>query len=113
MEKLSLHEKYSLDEIAKELNLSKRITNGIRKNFEDPISLYELSQISRKEFFACRGFGLYSWYEFREAQSKIEVPKRAVELIDKQNPRRIRIEIDISEPFEKVILELSKIIESN
>jgi len=110
--KLSPHEKYPLSEIAKELQLSKRITNGIRNNFGDPISLYELSQISWSNFASCKGFGRKSWYEFREATSKAEIPKSAVTLIDKRGPKKIVTEIDISEPFEKVIQELSQIIKN-
>jgi|LGVE01.1.fsa_nt_gb transposase-like protein len=111
--KLSLHQKYYLSEIAKELKLSKRITNGIRNNFGDSVSLHELSQISWGEFVTCRGFGRKSWYEFREAISKVEIPKCAVTLIDKRGLSKIIIEIDISEPFEKVIQELSQIMKSS
>jgi len=42
-------------------------------------------------------------------QRKIEIPKSAVKVIDKGNPKRMIIEIDISEQFEKVIQELSQI----
>ena len=58
MKKLSLYKKYTTSELGKELNFSKRLTNGIRKNFSDRISLYELKQISWSEFRACKGFGL-------------------------------------------------------
>ena len=112
MIKLSSHEKYPLSEIAKELKLSKRITNGIRNNFGDPISLFELSQISWSKFASCKGFGRKSWYEFRDAISKLEIPKSAVTLIDKRGSNKIITEIDISEPFEKVIQELSQIIKN-
>ena len=111
MMKLSLYKKYTASELGKELNFPKRLTNGIRKNFGDRISLYELKQISWSEFRACKGFGLKSWYKFRDAMSLIEVTDKAVKVIDKQHhPKKIIVEIDISEPFEKVIQDLSQII---
>ena len=111
MKKLSLYKKYSAAEIGEELNLSKRLTNGIRKNFGDQISLYELKQINWSDFRACKGFGLKSWYKFRDAMSQIEDADKAVKVIDKRHhPEKIIVEINISEPFDKVIQDLSQII---
>lgn len=111
MKKLSLYKKYTTAELGKEFNLSKRLTNGIRNNFGDRISLYKLKQINWSEFHACKGFGLKSWYEFRDAMSQIEDTNKAVKVIDKRHhPKKIIVEIDISEPFEKVIQDLSQII---
>jgi hypothetical protein len=49
MKKLSLYKKYTAAELGKELDFPKRLTNGIRKNFGDRISLYELKQINWSE----------------------------------------------------------------
>jgi hypothetical protein len=52
-----------------------------------------------------------SWYKFRDAMSQIEDTNKAVRVIDKQHhPKKIIVEIVISEPFEKVIQDLSHII---
>ena len=111
MKKLSLYKKYSAAELGKELNFPKRLTNGIRKNFGDRISLYELKQINWSEFWACKGLGFKGWYKFRDAMSQIEDTDKAVKVIDKRNhPKKIIVEIDISEPFDKVIQDLSQII---
>ena len=76
MAKLSLYDKYSIDEIADEFNLSKKLTNGIRKYFGEPLSLVELAQIKRKDFYPCKGLGLKSWIEFRDAVATIQMPNK-------------------------------------
>jgi len=110
MIKLSLHDKYSIDEIAKELNLSKRVSNGIRKYFGEPLSLYDLAQIKWRDFYPCKGLGLKSWREFCDAISLIKIPRKSVRIIDKTSSKKIIVEIDTSESFSKVIKELSDII---
>ena len=47
MQMMSPVEKYSVREIARELNLPTIVENGIRANFGDPISINELKQVSR------------------------------------------------------------------
>jgi hypothetical protein len=112
MIKLSLHDKYSIDEISKELNLSKRLANGIRKHFGEHLSLYDLSKITRSDFYPCKGLGIKSWREFSSAISIVDIPKKAVKIIDKPSSTKIVIEIDISKSFSKVIKELSDIIKN-
>jgi hypothetical protein len=110
MPKLSLYDKYSIDEIAAEFNLSKKLANGMRKHFGEPLSLFDLIQIKMKDFYLCKGFGLKSWNEFRDAVATIHVPNKAVKLIEKSSPTKIIVEIDLSKPFANVIKKLSKII---
>ena len=45
MQKLSQTDKYSVREIAKELNLTTIVENGIRNNFGDPISIKNLAPL--------------------------------------------------------------------
>jgi len=61
MANLSCYDKYSIDEIASALNLSKKLANGIRKHFGEPFSLIDLEQIKRKDFGSCRVLGSYSY----------------------------------------------------
>ncbi len=110
---LSLYDKYSIDEIAKELNISKRVSNGIRKHFGESLSLYDLSQITWRDFYPCKGLGLKSWREFSDAISIVDIPRKAVKIIDKPSLNKIIIEIDISKSFSKVINELSDIIKNS
>ena len=110
---LSLYDKYSIDEIAKELNISKRVSNGIRKHFGESLSLYDLSQIKWRDFYPCKCLGLKSWREFSDAISIVDIPRKAVKIIDKPSLNKIIIEIDISKAFSKVINELSDIIKNS
>ena len=110
MHKLSLKTKYSIDEIAAELKLSTILANGIRNNFGDPISIYELKQISWRQFVACKYFGRKRWYELQEALSTFDFPERSVLFIQKRGLNYLVVEIDVSKPFEKVIQDLAIII---
>ena len=111
MSKLSIYEKYTIDELSKEIGLSKKVANGIRKHFGEPLSLIELSQITRDEFFSCRGMGLKSWHELKKAMSKTELPEKDIKIIDRPSPDRIVVDIDVSKPFNKIIAGLAEIIE--
>ncbi len=102
-----------MDEIANALKLSKKLSNNLRKYFGDSLSLYDLSQIKRADFFPCKGLGFKSWSEFSNAISKVDIPNKAVKVIGKQGPNKIIIEIDISKSFSKVISELSDIIKDS
>ena len=110
MSKLSIYEKYTIDELSKEIGLSKKVGNGIRKHFGEPLSLIELSQITRDELFSCRGMGLKSWHELKTAMSKIELPEKDVKIIERPSPGRIVVEIDVAKPFSKIIAGLAEII---
>ena len=110
MRELSLNTKYSIDEIADELKLSTILTNGIRNNFGDLISIYELKQISWREFVACKYFGRKRWYELQAALSAFDFPERTVSFVRKRGLKYLTVEIDVSKPFEKVIQDLSIII---
>lgn len=110
MKKLTLYDKYSIDEIARELNLSKKLSNNLRKCFGESLSLYELSQIKRRDFFPCKGLGQKSWYEFRDAISMVDIPDNSVKIVDQLNQNKIVVEIDISKSFSEVIINLSNII---
>jgi len=112
MRKLSLNIKYSIDEIANELKLSTILANGIRNNFGDPISIYELRQIILRKFVACKYFGRKRWYELQEALSAFDFPERTVSLIRKRGLKSLTVEIDVSKPFEKVIRDLAIIIKN-
>ena len=112
MRKLLLNTKYSIDEIADELRLSTILANGIRNNFGDPISIYELKQISWSGFVACKYFGRKRWYELQEALSAFDFPERTVSLVRKRGLKYLTVEIDTSRPFEKVIQDLAIIINS-
>jgi|GEM_PF-1363774 len=111
MEKLSTNEKYNVDELAKELGLSTALRNNIRNNFGDPISIGELKQITPNQFFACKNMGRKRWNQLQEALSGFEFPEHSVTFIRKQGPKRIIIEVDLSKSFEKVIRDLSMIID--
>jgi len=107
----SLNEKYSVNELAKDLGLSTVMENSIRNNFGDPISIRELKQITSNQFFACKNMGRKRWYELQDVLSGFEFPERSVTFIRKQSPERIVIEVDLSKPFEKVIRDLAVIID--
>jgi hypothetical protein len=111
MKKLSPNQKYSIDEIAEKLNLSKILASVIRKNFGDPISIHELKQINWGEFVACKYLGRKRWYELQEALSAFDFPESAVTFIRKRGLKNIIIEIDVSKPFEKVIQDLAIILD--
>lgn len=111
MAKLSCYDKYSIDEIASALNLSKKLANSIRKHFGEPLSLIDLKQIERKDFYQCKGLGIKSWAEFRTAVANIQIPNESVKLIEKTSPTKIVVEIDLSKPFSDVIDKLSEVIE--
>ncbi|BBO87036.1 hypothetical protein [Desulfosarcina ovata] len=113
MNNSSLYDKKSIDEVAKILNLSKRLCNGIRKHFGESLSLYDLSQITWRDFYPCKGLGIKSWREFSDAISIIDIPKKAVKILDKPSSNKIIIEIDISKSFSKVIKELSDIMKAS
>jgi len=110
MVQLSLNKKYTIDEIAKELKISKRLSNIIGSHFGNVLSLYDLSKITRRDFYSCKGLGLKSWQEFRKALSIVDIPSKAVKIIEKPSSNKIVVEIDCSKSFSIVINELSDII---
>jgi hypothetical protein len=113
MENLSNTQKYSVDEIAKALNLTTKLKHGIRQNFGDPISINDLLPIDRKTFLACKNLGLKSWYQFHTAMSTFYDADSAVTLIDKPNFNNIIVKIDISRSFQEVILDLGRLLQKN
>ncbi len=113
MENLSQTQKYSLDEIAKALNLPTKLKHSIRQNFGDPISNNDLLQIDRTTFLACKNLGLKSWYQFHTALSVFHVSESAVTLIDKTNFDNIIVKIDTSRSFQEVILDLARLLRKN
>ena len=110
MNKLSLTEPYSVDELADELNLSTKLRNGIRRNFGDPVSINDLKQITQREFLDCKWFGRKSWWEFKEALSGFCISNCAVSLVNRTGMNSVIVEIDTSRPFAEVIQGLAKII---
>jgi len=110
MPKLSFYDKYSIDEIAAEFKFSKKLANGIRKHFGEALSLNDLTQINRRDFYPCKGLGSKSWSEFSNAVSTTQIPNEGVKMIEKSSPMKIIVEIDISKPFASVINQLSEII---
>ena len=112
MYKMSKTEKHSVREIAKELNLSTIVENGIRNNFGDPISINELKQITPSRFLSCKYFGHKRWREFQNALSVFDVSERAVSLINQTSAKTIIVEIDLSKSFKDVVHDLYKIIEN-
>jgi hypothetical protein len=89
MHKMSQTEKHSVREIAKELNLSMIVENGIRNNFGDPISINELNQITPSRFLSCKYFGRKRLREFQNALSVFDVSERAVSLINQASAKTI------------------------
>ena len=112
MKKLSQNNKFSVQEIAKELNLSTVVENGIRINFGDPISINELKQISRHQFMSCKNLGLKRWREFQDALSVFYVSERSVSFINRPSANTLIVEIDLSKSFKEVIQDLFKIIDN-
>jgi len=112
MQKLSQTDNYSVREIAKELNLTTIVENGIRNNFGDPISINELKQISQSRFLSCNYFGRKRWREFKNALSVFDVSERAVSFINRPSTKTLIVEIDLSKSFKEVIQDLYKIIEN-
>lgn len=110
MKKLSQTDKFSVQEIAKELNLSTVVENGIRINFGDPISINELKQISRHQFMSCKNLGLKRWREFQNALSVFDVSEQSVSFINRPRANTLIVEIDLSKSFKEVIQDLFKII---
>ncbi len=110
MNKLSLTEPYSVDELADELNLSTKLRNGIRRNFGDPVSINDLKQITQREFLDCKLFGRKSWWEFKGALSEFWIPDHAVLLVNKPSMDSVIVEIDTTKPFCDVIQGLAKIM---
>ena len=60
--------------------------------------------------YPCKGLGMKNWTEFSNAVASIQIPNRAVKLIEKSSPTKIMVEIDTSKPFADVINKLSEII---
>jgi len=110
MNKLSLTEPYSVDELADELNLSTKLRNGIRRNFGDPVSINDLKQITQREFLDCKWFGRKSWWEFKEALSEFCISNCAISLINRTSVDSVIVEIDTSRPFSEVIRGLVEIM---
>ena len=110
MNKLSLTEQCSVDEIADELNLSTKLRNGIRENLGDPVTINDLKQITQREFLSHKGFGRKSWWEFREALSEFCISNHAICLINRTSMDSIIVDIDTSRPFAEVNQGLSGII---
>ncbi len=111
MKNLSHTQKYSVDEIAKALNLTTKLKHGIRQNFGGPISINDLLQIDRTTFLACKNFGWKSWHQFHATMSAFYVSDSAVTLIDKTNFTNIIVKIDISRSFQEVILDLGRLLQ--
>ena len=111
MGKLSTNQKYDVDQLAKELGLSKALRNNLRRNFGDPISILELKQITPKQFFACKNMGRKRWNQLQEALSGFKFPEHSVTFIREQGHKRIIIEVDLSKSFEKVIRDLAAIMD--
>jgi hypothetical protein len=110
MQMMSPVEKYSLREIARELNLPTIVEHGIRDNFGDPISINELKQISRHRFLSIKNFGYKRWREFQNALAMFDPSDRSVSLINWGSSNNLVVEIDLSKPFVKVIEDLYKIV---
>jgi hypothetical protein len=111
MKTLSQSQKYSVREIATELGYSTKLENGIRYNFGDPISINELKLITRKDFTACKYFGMKSWRQFKENLSALYPSKRAVTFINQSSMDSVIVEIDTSKPFKEVIQGLTRILD--
>ncbi len=112
MKNLSINDLHTVDEIAAELNFSKKLANGIQKYFGDPISLIDLAAIDMKQFLACKGFGRKSWREFQAAMDKVRWLYASVQLIEKTGPTKIVVEIDFSRSFDDIVIKLSEIIKN-
>lgn len=111
MYKLNPSKKYSIEIIAKTLNLSFSLENGIRENFGDPISINELKQISQSKFLSCKNFGIKRLREFQNALRKYSSDsERAVKVIGIPNIQTVVVEIDLSRSFRQVIKDLYEII---
>ena len=113
MKILSHSQKYSVEEIATELGFSTKLENGIRNNFGDPISINELKLITRRDFTACKYFGMKSWRQFKESISALYPSKRAVTFIKQSSMNSVIVEIDTSKPFRDVILGLATILKNS
>jgi hypothetical protein len=111
MQKMSPVQKYSVREIARELNLSTIVENGIRDNFGEPISINELKQISQRRFLSIKNFGYKRWREFQNALAIFDPSDRSVSLINRTGPNTVIVEIDLSKSLKNVIEDLYKIVE--
>ena len=85
----------------------------MRKHFGDFMSLYELSKITRSDFYSRKGLGLKSWREFSKAISVVDNPQEAVKIIGKPSLNKIVVEIDFTKSFSQVIYELSDMIKKS
>ncbi len=112
MKTLSQSQKYSVDEIAKELGFSTKLAKGIRNNFGDPISVNELKLITRRDFTACKNLGWKSWRQFENGLSVYYILDSAVTIINKPNMDTVIVEIDTSKPFKGVIQELAVVLKN-
>ena len=112
MGKLLVDKKYSVSHIAKELNLSTVLANGIQRYFRDPVSIKELSQITKSEFLHYRLMGRKRWSELQSALANFDLSVNGVRFVEINGGNRITVEIDVSKPFKQVVQELSEIIEN-
>lgn len=110
MQMTSPVEKYSVREIARELDLPTIVENGSRDNFGDPISINELKQIRRHSFLSIKTFGYKRWRDFQTALAVFDPSDRSVSLINWTSSNTIVVQIDLSKPFVKVIEDLCKIV---
>ena len=100
-------------QISKELNFSTPIERGIKNNFGDPISICELSEISKYDFLSIRHLGHGSWRDFQFSLGKFIISDYSVVLVANRGNNVLNIDIDISKPFSQVIRDLSEIIEKH
>ncbi len=109
---LSIDEQYSIGKIREYLNLSTLLARGLKNNFGDPITIRELSRITKEEFTSFKYLGIKRWKELQKALSKICLSESSVSFVKIRGANNIIVEIDVSKPFSSVIKDLSFIIQN-
>jgi DNA-directed RNA polymerase alpha subunit len=111
MKTLLIDKKYRVSQISEELNLSTLLSRGIRNHFGDPISIRELSQVTKYDFLNVKNFGRKRWNELQTSLTKFNLSEHSVTLIGNRGGNILNVDIDVSKPFSQVIKDLSEIIE--
>jgi len=110
---LLIDKKYRVDQISEELNFSSILERGISNHFGDPISIRELSQITKYDFLNVVNFGRKRWNEFQTSLANYVLSENSVAFIGNRGGSIISVDIDVSKPFSRVIKDLSEIIKKH
>ncbi|NQU64249.1 MAG: hypothetical protein HQ517_08205 [SAR324 cluster bacterium] len=84
-----IDQKYSIEKINKELNLSTKLAKGIESRFGNHLSIKELSQLTKSDFIKIKHLGQKRWKELQAALSKFKNSDLSVAYIETKGASNI------------------------